>query len=72
MCHASITTTMDIYTATVGREKRETAGRVATAVLGNILVIQHPNKPKFAGNNHRNSMIALVAGACNALNLLLC
>jgi hypothetical protein len=24
------------YTGTVGREKRETAGRVATAVLGNI------------------------------------
>lgn len=36
MRHASITTTMDTYTGTVEREKRETAGRVATAVLGNI------------------------------------
>ncbi len=36
MRHASITTTMDIYTGTVERDKRETAGRVATAVLGNV------------------------------------
>lgn len=35
MRHSSITTTMDVYTGTVEREKRETAGRVATAVLGN-------------------------------------
>lgn len=36
MRHASITTTMDIYTGVVERDKRETAGRVATAVLGNV------------------------------------
>ncbi|MGA2630682.1 MAG: tyrosine-type recombinase/integrase [Terriglobia bacterium] len=36
MRHSSITTTMDIYTGTVERDKRETAGRVATAVLGNV------------------------------------
>ena len=36
MCHSSITTTMDIYTRTAERDKRETAGRVATAVLGRI------------------------------------
>jgi integrase len=36
MRHASITTTMDVYTGTVERDKRETAGRVATAVLGNV------------------------------------
>jgi integrase len=34
MRHSSITTTMDVYTGTVERDKRETAGRVATAVLG--------------------------------------
>jgi len=36
MRHSSITTTMDIYTGTIERDKRETAGRVATAVLGNV------------------------------------
>jgi integrase len=36
MRHSSITTTMDVYTGTVERDKRETAGRVATAVLGKI------------------------------------
>ena len=36
MRHSSITITMDIYTGTVERDKRETAGRVATAVLGNV------------------------------------
>jgi integrase len=36
MRHSSITTTMDIYTGTAERDKRETAGRVATAVLGKI------------------------------------
>ncbi len=36
MRHSSITTTMDIYTEAMERDKRETAGRVATAVLGNI------------------------------------
>ena len=36
MRHASITTTKEIYTGTVERDKREAAGRVATAVLGNI------------------------------------
>jgi integrase len=36
MRHSSITTTMDVYTGTVERDKRETAGRVATAVLGNV------------------------------------
>ena len=36
MRHSSITTTMDVYTGTVERDKRETAGRVATAVLGEI------------------------------------
>ena len=36
MRHSSITTTMDIYTGTVERDKREVAGRVATAVLGGI------------------------------------
>ena len=36
MRHSSITTTMDVYTGAVDRDKRETAGRVATAVLGNI------------------------------------
>jgi integrase len=36
MRHASITTTMDTYTGVVERDKRETAGRVATAVLGKI------------------------------------
>jgi len=32
----SFDTTMDVYTGTVERDKRETAGRVATAVLGNV------------------------------------
>ena len=36
MRHSIITTTMDIYTGTAERDKRETAGRVATAVLGKI------------------------------------
>jgi len=36
MRHSSITTTMDVYTGTVERDKRETAGRVASAVLGRI------------------------------------
>ena len=36
MRHSSITTTMDVYTGTVERDKRETAGRVAAAVLGKI------------------------------------
>jgi integrase len=36
MRHSSITTAMDVYTGTVERDKRETAGRVATAVLGNV------------------------------------
>ena len=36
MRHSSITTTMDIYTGTVERDKREAAGRVATAVLGSV------------------------------------
>lgn len=36
MRHSSITTTMDIYTGAAERDKRETAGRVATAVLGKI------------------------------------
>ena len=36
MRHSSITTTMDIYTGTVERDKREAVGRVATAVLGNV------------------------------------
>ena len=36
MRHCSIRTTMDAYTGTMERDKRETAGRVATAVLGNI------------------------------------
>jgi hypothetical protein len=36
MRHAAMTTTMAIYSGTVERDKRETAGRVATAVLGNI------------------------------------
>jgi len=34
--HSSITTTMDVYTGTMERDKRETAGRVVTVVLGNI------------------------------------
>ena len=36
MRHSSITTTMDVYTGTVERDKRDTAGRVATAVLGSL------------------------------------
>jgi integrase len=36
MRHSSITASMDVYTGTVERDKRETAGRVATAVLGKI------------------------------------
>lgn len=36
MRHSSITTTMDVYTGTVERDKRETAGRVAAAVLGTL------------------------------------
>jgi site-specific recombinase XerD len=36
MRHSSITTTMDIYTGAVERDKRETAGRVAAAVLGKV------------------------------------
>jgi integrase len=36
MRHSSITTTMDVYTEAMERDKRETAGRVATAVLGSI------------------------------------
>jgi integrase len=36
MRHSSITTTMDVYTGAVDRDKRETAGRVAAAVLGSI------------------------------------
>ncbi|MGH9400708.1 MAG: tyrosine-type recombinase/integrase [Terriglobia bacterium] len=34
MRHANITTTMDVYTGVMDRDKRETAGRVAAAVLG--------------------------------------
>ncbi|MHB8653627.1 MAG: tyrosine-type recombinase/integrase [Terriglobia bacterium] len=36
MRHANISTTMDVYTGVIERDKRETAGRVATAVLGSI------------------------------------
>ena len=36
MRHSSITTTMDVYTGAVERDKREAAGRVASAVLGRI------------------------------------
>jgi site-specific recombinase XerD len=36
MRRSGITTTMDVYTGTAERDKRETAGRVATAVLGKI------------------------------------
>ena len=36
MRHSSITTTMDVYTGAVERDKREKAGRVATAVLGSV------------------------------------
>jgi len=36
MRHSSITTTMDVYTGAVERDKKETAGRVAAAVLGTI------------------------------------
>jgi integrase len=34
MRHANISTTMDVYTGVIERDKRETAGRVAAAVLG--------------------------------------
>ena len=36
MRHANISTTMDVYTGVIERDKRETAGRVATAVLGTL------------------------------------
>ena len=36
MRHASIATTMDVYTGVVEREKRETAGRVAKSFLGTV------------------------------------
>jgi integrase len=36
MRHSSITTTMNIYTGTIDRRKRKTAGRVASAVLGTL------------------------------------
>jgi integrase len=36
MRHSRITTTMDVYKGTAARDKRETAGRVATAVLSKI------------------------------------
>jgi len=32
-------------------------------------VIEHPNKPKFVGANHRKSMMTLVAGACSVLKM---
>jgi integrase len=36
MRHSSITTTMDVYTGTVERDKSETTGRLAAPVLGNV------------------------------------
>jgi len=34
--HSGMTTTMDVYTEAMERDKRETAGRVATAVLEGV------------------------------------
>lgn len=36
MRHSRITTTMDVYTGTVERDKSEITGRLAAPVLGNV------------------------------------
>jgi integrase len=72
MRHSSITTTMDVYTGTVERDKRETAGRVATAVSGRLQRYSTRTNPNSWEPITATLFMALVAGACNVLKIPTC